>query len=340
MDHRNAAAKCDYIPLMATIAPNYDPPVDLNQLRYLQAIAASGSMTAAAKALHVSQPTITVAMRTLEERLATTLLLRERSGVRLTRTGEELLRHAREVFAILERAEQRIKGIESDDAGSFVVGCHESLGAYYLPGFMPGFLRTYPRIELSLYNDTSASVHAAVLDGRVDFGIVVNPHPHGDLVLVELFHDAMDLFVADDAPPPSRAVPMPANMPSPSDAGLAMAQRRLVAGPLIYAGRVDQCRDLLGRLAAESLLSDRQLSCGDLEIVKSLAIAGIGVALLPRRVAAYGNEGKLRRLHPSLPFFPDTISLVYRADMHRTHASMLVKDALARHGKSLELSPC
>ena len=53
MDHRNAAAKCDYIPFMATIAPTYDPAADLNQLRYLQAIAASGSMTAAAKALHV-----------------------------------------------------------------------------------------------------------------------------------------------------------------------------------------------------------------------------------------------------------------------------------------------
>src|SRR5206468_12915361 len=118
-------------------------------------------------------------------------------------------------------------------------------------------------------------------------------------------------------------------------AELAMAQERLVAGPLTFAGRVDQCRDLLGRLAAEQLLSDRQLSCGDLEIVKSLAIAGIGVALLPRRVAAYNNEGKLRRLHPSLPFFPDTISLVYRADMHRTQAGTLVKDALGRHGRAL-----
>jgi DNA-binding transcriptional LysR family regulator len=277
-------------------------------------------------------------MKTLEERLGTTLLLRERSGVRLTRTGEELLRHAVEIFALLERAEQQIKGIESDDAGKFVVGCHESLGAYFLPEMMAGFLRAYPKIELMLSNDTSANVHRAVLAREVDFGLVVNPFPHPDLVLVELFHDAMDLFVADDAPPPSRAVPFPATLPPAADAALTMARARLLAGPLIFAGRVDQCRDLLGRLAAESLLSDRQLSCGDLEIVKSLALAGIGVALLPRRVAAYGNEGRLRRLHPSLPFFPDTICLVYRADMHRTHAGMIVKDALVKHGKALEVN--
>jgi molybdate transport repressor ModE-like protein len=321
---------------MASIDPSYEPSVDLNQLRYLQAIASAGSITAAAKALGVSQPTITLAMQVVEERLGMTLLLRERSGVRLTRTGEELLVHAREVFALLERAEQRMKGIENDDAGKVVVGCHESLGAYFLPGLMPGFLRTYPRIELALVNDTSANVHAGVLARQIDFGLVVNPFPHPDLVVVELFHDAVELFVADDAPPPSRAVPLPANMPPPSDAALAMAHRRLLAGPLIYAGRVDQCRDLLGRLADESLLSDRQLSCGDLEIVKSLAIAGVGVALLPRRVAAYGNDGKLRRLHPSLPFFPDTIALVYRADMHRTHASTLAKDALVKHGRTLD----
>ena len=45
----------------------------------------------------------------------------------------------------------------------------------------------------------------------------------------------------------------------------------------------------------------RRLSCGDLELVKSLALEGVGAALLPRRVAAYGQEGRLVRLHPELP---------------------------------------
>lgn len=324
---------------MAPIATTYEPSVDLNQLRYLQAIAGAGSITAAAKALRVSQPTITLAMKAAEDRLRVTLLLRERNGVRLTRTGEELLAHAREIFALLQRAEQRMQGIEHDDAGKITLGCHESLGAYFLPGFMPGFLRAHPRIELALFNDTSANVHAAVLARRIDFGLVVNPYPHPDLVLVELFQDAVDFFVAEDAPPPSRAIPLPENVPPPSDAALAMAQQRLLAGPLIFAGRVDQCRDLLGRLAAESLLSDRQLSCGDLELVKSLASAGVGVGVLPRRVAAYGNDGRLRRLHPSLPNFPDTISLAYRVDMHRTHAGTLTKDALIQHARSIAGSP-
>jgi len=317
--------------------------LELHHLRYFQAIATSGSITAAAKLLHVSQPTLTVAVRNLEERLGTTLLLRERSGVRLTATGEELLRHAAEIFALVERAEQQVRGLEVEDAGRFIVGCHESLGAYFLPRFLAAFIRDFPRIELLLHNDSSAGIQRGVLENTVHFGIVVNPHPHPDLVMVELFEDAMDLFVCADAAvrpsmiPESRRPAM--RVEKQGDVDLERAKARLHAGPLVFAGRIPQCRDLVDRLAADGLLPTRLLSCGDLELVKSLALEGIGVALLPRRVAAYGQEGRLARLHPALPFFPDTISLVYRADVHRTRAAMRVKDALIAYGKNIDAAP-
>jgi DNA-binding transcriptional LysR family regulator len=321
--------------------------VDLRDLRYFTAIAESGSMTAAAKALHVSQPTLTVAMQALEEELKTQLLVRERSGVRLTVTGEELLRSASDVFHLLERTTQRIKGLETEDEGTFVIGCHESLGAYFLPDFFASFLRKHPMIELLISNETSAAVTSSVIERRTHFGLVVNPHPHPDLVIVELFHDAMDVLVAEDAPPPSRPLtsliaagePQEGERASWVDSGdpaFVAAKHRLLAGPLIYAGRVTQCQELCDLLAAQGLLSTRKLVCGDLELVKSLVLAGIGPALLPRRVASYGHEGKLVRLHPRLPFIPDTICLLYRADMHRTKAALQVKDELVLHGRQLE----
>ena len=293
--------------------------LDLTHLKYFQAIAEHGSLTAAAKKLQVSQPTLTVAMKNLEERLSTTLLLRSRAGVTLTATGQELLGHAEDIFALLERAEQRITGLESEDVGSFVIGCHESLGAYFLPEFMIGFLQAHPRVELTLSNTSSAEVTDAVVARRVDFGLIVNPIPHPELVLIELFKDAMDFFV-----------PASADIASEAD-----AHARLREGPLVFAGRVRECQDLLGRLSADGMLPARLLSCGDLELVKSFALAGLGVALLPRRVADYGQKGKLRRLHPSLPFFPDTIFLAYRADMHKTRAATRLKDAMVAHGRGL-----
>jgi DNA-binding transcriptional LysR family regulator len=331
--------------------------MDLKDLRYFASIAESGSMTAAAKILHVSQPTLTVAMQNLEEQLKTQLFVRERSGVRLTATGDELLKHTMEIFRLLEHAEQRVKGLEGEDEGTFVIGSNESLGAYFLPDFMARFLRDHPGIELLLSNESSAQVRDSVIERRVHFGIVVNPHPHPDLVIVEMFHDAMDVMVAEDAPPPSRPLSAllamhlaagdasseedapPTQRVSWVDSGdpaFMAAKHRLIAGPLIYAGRVKQCQDLVDQLAGAGLLSMRKLVCGDLELVKSLALAGIGPALIPRRVAEYGHEGKLVRLHPSLPFIPDTICLLYRADMHRTKAAMRVKDELVTYGKRLD----
>ncbi len=280
-------------------------------------------MTAAARSLKITQPTLTVAMKNLEERFRTTLLNRSHNGVTLTPMGQALLSHTSEVFSAIERAEARISGLEAEDVGSFTIGCYESLGAYFLPGFMSRFLREAPRIEIALRNKPSAQVWEDVVAQGIDFGLVVNPAPHPDLVIVDLFKDAVDVFVraADDGTSGVRT--------------LDEAHARLREGPLIFAGRVGQSHELIGRLSADSLRSTRMLSCGDLELVKSLAIEGIGVGILPRRVAAYGQPGKLVRLHPELPTIPDVISLLYRADRYRTRAATRLKDALIAHGKRL-----
>ena len=94
-------------------------------------------------------------------------------------------------------------------------------------------------------------------------------------------------------------------------------------------------QSLVERLERDEALPARLLECGDLELVKSLALAGVGVALLPRRVAAYGQEGRLRRLHPELPHVDDTIHLVFRGDLHRTRAALKVKDLILEHGSRL-----
>ena len=78
------------------------------------------------------------------------------------------------------------------------------------------------------------------------------------------------------------------------------------------------------------------MPCGDLELVKSFTLAGLGVGVLPRRVARYCQEGRLRRLHPALPFIADEIDLLFRGDAHRTRAFVVTKDAIVAHGRALD----
>ncbi len=311
--------------------------MDLVQLSYFEAIARGGSFTKAARQLGVSQPTLTVAIQNLERSLGTRLFHRDRQGARLTDAGHELLGQAVHIFAVVDAAEQRLQSLQNEDVGRFTIGCHGSLGAYFLPDFMAAFLAEAPRIELSLWNNRSAAVWEGVLARDVHFGLIVNSLPHPDLVLTRLYRDAVDIMApAESATGPGGRPSRGPTAPPSKTPTLADAQARLKAGPLIYAEHFPASEELIRRLSGEGLMPNRVLVCGDLEQVKSLALAGIGVALLPRRVAAYGQAGRLQRLHPALPFSPDIIYLVYRGDLHRTKAALRVKDALVAYGRGLD----
>lgn len=294
--------------------------LELNDLRYFLEVRQKGSLTSAAKALGITQPSLTAAMQRLEKHYGTTLLLRDRTGVRLTVTGRALAHDATEVFEVLSRAERRVLGLEDQEAGRFVIGSHESLAAYFLPDLLRRFFGEHPTIEIAIFNASSAAVADAVVDRAVDFGLVVNPKPHPDLVLIELFDDAVDFFALSS---------------SPRSDSLDDALARIEEGPLVHAARVSESQQLMARLEALGATPRRVIACGDFELVKSIALAGVGVSVLPRRVAAYGHPGKLVRVHPELPCFEDRIHLVYRGDMHKTKAALAVKDALAAQGKRM-----
>ena len=300
--------------------------MDLAHLRYFRVIAEVGNLTAAAKVLGVAQSTLTAAVKRLEKHLDSTLLLRNPRGVTLTPTGRALAKSGREILGMVDEMEERIHGLEREDIGKFVIGCHVSLGAYFLPGFMPSFLRSSSGIELRVWNGTSTGVREAVIDRSVHFGLIVNPLPHDDLVMVEAFRDAVALVGRRDglARPGSREE----------------IEERMRSAPLIYAERVDQCRQIVDTLGGLDLLPSRLLTTGDLELTKALVLADLGVGILPRRVSDYGHPGELGVLHPSLPQIPDRIMLCFRADAHRTAAWRRTKLALLAYADEIAPIPC
>jgi DNA-binding transcriptional LysR family regulator len=158
----------------------------------------------------------------------------------------------------------------------------------------------------------------------VQFGLVVNPLPHPDLVLHVLFHDATVLSVAEPAPRGGRR---------------EHDERLLRERPMVLVEELPQSQEVLRRLAARKLYPGRRVGCGTLEVVRSLTAAGVGVGLMPARVAAHGAPAALRRLHPDLPSVADTIYLAHRSDLHRTRAARRLKEALVAHGRRLAEAP-
>jgi len=303
--------------------------VDLRQLRYFQAVAAAGGIGQAARQLGVSQPALSIALGKLEREVGVELLSRDHRGAKLTPAGRELLGAVEQAMNVLEQGRQRIAGLVDEPVGRFAIGCPLVLGSYFMPGLVGPFLAAHPRIDLVLWTGSSRQVEAAVLEREVQLGLVTHPLAHPDLVLVDLFRDHVRLF-GDLA-----ALAGGAERPLSWSA----ATRLLRARPLFYAPHVPQAVEILTQLDARGLAPARRLECGDTQLVKELALGGAGFAILPARVAAHGQPGRLEPLHGRLPSVADTIRLVFRGDAQRTRAAGLVKDALVAHGRAIAAAP-
>ncbi len=297
-----------------------DPELLAAPLRYFQEVAEHGSFTAAARALRVSQPSLSVAVKKLEEALGTPLLHRSRQGVSLTRAGQILLEHTRSAERALETAKEELLALETVPRGRFTLGAHESLAAYLLPGFMARFLSTHPAVEIDLRNGNSREIERSVVERRLDVGLVVNPARHDDCVVFDLFRDRVGFVVSAALKKTKRA------------SGRAL----LAQLPLIHVPVLRQTQFLVGTLAAEGIDPPSQLSCSSMELVKSLVLDGVGVGVLPLRVANHGvSGGKLVRLDDELPVFEDTITLVRRYDLPMTAGARVLVDELREHGRAM-----
>lgn len=304
---------------MPTITSNYGHLTDLElaPLRYFLTIAQTGRVTTAARRLAVSQPAISVAIKKLEARLKTTLLLRGPKGVTLTPTGVELARHAEEVFATLQRAEERIHGLQTGESGRFTIGCYHSFSAFFLPDMLRRLTNEAPGIELSLWEGIGEHIRDAVIDRTVHFGLVMSPRPHPELVLVKLFRDVMGVFV-------------------PGHLNRRERLDYVARGPLFYVERIGISRKVVEAMERRQLLPKRVMACGDLELAKSLALNQAGAAVLPLRVANYNTAPEALRLADhSFPVEFDTAYLAFRADLHRSRAALRLKDALLAQGAEL-----
>lgn len=291
--------------------------LDAPSLAALLAVIDTGSFTEAARVLRVSQPAVSLAIKRLEERLGTSLLVRTRKRITASRPGELLASGARLAFEALGNAVAQIANEDVEPSGRVILGVHESLAAYSLPVFMARFLREYPKVELKLWNGRSQEVERELTAGRVDLALIVNPRQHPDLVIVPVFEDSVELF---HTLPGKRS----------TDAGAVIASM-----PLIYVPELTQSQEILVQLPKRRITPARLLPCSSLELVKSLVLDEVGVGILPRRVAEHGTRKRLHSLSPPLPLYRDQIALVRRYDVPLTAAIRVVIDELSAHCKSM-----
>jgi|SRR5882672_4755716 len=146
--------------------------MNLRHLSVFHGVAKAGSVNAAARLLHTSQPAVSRELRTLEERLGVLLFDRLPRGMRLTEAGQVLLDYAERIFGLDEAAERAIRELADLESGQLAVGASNTLGTYLLPAFVASFHTRYPKVSLKLEVGNTQEIVKGVLDSRFVLGFV------------------------------------------------------------------------------------------------------------------------------------------------------------------------
>jgi DNA-binding transcriptional LysR family regulator len=144
--------------------------MELRYLRYFVAVAERQSFTRAAEELHVAQPAVSQQIKSLEDELGVSLLLRTKRSVKLTAAGEAFLREAKELLAHAELAKQVARRAARGEIGSLSIGCFSSAVAGFLSELIQDYRRKYPGVRLHLFEMTPEQQLQAFARSKIDVG--------------------------------------------------------------------------------------------------------------------------------------------------------------------------
>ncbi|MDD5597928.1 MAG: LysR family transcriptional regulator [Victivallaceae bacterium] len=147
--------------------------MNLLQLKYLREAVICGSVTLAARRLHITQPAVSKQLGLLAEELDCELWNRRRGKLRLTESGRVIFQRAELILEQLHLLEKELADLnaENEITGSLTVGCGPLLSRSLLPQLSVDFIRQYPKVHLSIYESDSIQLPGLLADGSIDIGL-------------------------------------------------------------------------------------------------------------------------------------------------------------------------
>ena len=277
--------------------------MELHQLRYFVAVAELRHFTKAARDLRIAQPSVSRAVRVLEEELGTQLFHRMKGNVALTSAGEVLLPWARRVLADVDGAALEVRELADLRRGRLAVGATPSLATTLLPPALARFHAAFPGVELVLHEAGSRDLVGELEQGALDIALVILPLRNEVLETTPLLREELVVAVAPDHPLASRKT-------------IAIADLRGV--PLVmFRDGYDLRATTLAAFRRAGFEPTLALEGGEMDGVLRLAAAGLGVAVVPSLVI--DPAGPLRAVRLADPL-TRTIGFANRRDRRLTRA--------------------
>lgn len=246
--------------------------MELRQLHYTVQVAKELSFSRAAEKLHLAQPSLSQQIAKLENELGIVLFQRTTNSVELTQAGERFVERSQAILDQVEQLKQEMEDITLLKKGRLLVGSMPMTGATILPRVVPLFQATYPNIEISLIEETSAQLEIITQQGLTDLSILSLPLRVDNLHYEVLGEEEIVLAV----PPSHRLATYKQEVPIAQLADEAFIFLKRGLG--FHQQTIDICEaaGIRPRIVFES---------SNMETIQSLVAAGMGIAFVPYLIA-------------------------------------------------------
>ena len=295
--------------------------MNLNHLRYFLSVATTGSFSAAARQLHVTQPTVSNGVAELEREMGVKLFNRSGRQVGLTMEGRSLVSYGVQIQDLVDAAEGQLKRRDLQPGEGFQFGAIDAAVTYLLPDILKSYLTEFAGVSLSVQVAPSRYLVDDLLMNRSEFAIISLPFSHARIETVPIYQDSMPLVVG---------------------AGHRFCTRdsvRLeeVAGePLILFHSDSVSRKIVDeRFAEAGVTADVVMEMRSPEAMRKLVEVGVGISFLPNLTVQDSLEtGALQAIEVDNVSFSRQIGVAWRRGRYFGPAIQRLLDAIfERYGK-------
>lgn len=306
----------------------------LTELKYIVAVARERHFGRAAEACFVSQPTLSVAVKKLEEELDVKIFERSSNEVTITALGEDIVRQAQSVLDQAAEIKETAKRGKDPLAGVLTLGVIYTIGPYLLPDLVRQSIARTPQMPLMLQENFTVKLLEMLRTGEIDCAILAEPFPDTGLAIAPLYDEP---FLAA----------VPSTHPLAQQESISTQQLKNETMLLLGAGHcfrdhvLEVCPEF-ARYASNAEGIRRSFEGSSLETIKHMVAAGMGVTLVPRLSVANDALQSPRRRRSDEPYIrylpivePDgsappkrRVSLVWRRSFTRYEAIAALRNAI------------
>ncbi|CAM4397898.1 DNA-binding transcriptional LysR family regulator [Paenibacillus endophyticus] len=270
--------------------------------------AKTGSLTQASKALYITQPSVSHAIKQLEDSFGVTLFYRNSKGVSLTQEGAILYSYIEQSQILITLAEEKLGALKNLDSGELRIGGSDSLFKHYLLAYLETFHRNYPGIKLQLIHGTTPEIIAFLKEGRIDLGVVRMPIVDPQLEVRQGIQ-LQDCFVAGDhfAELKNEVVSLD----------------RLLQHPVILFSRNSRARMAITELfQGYGYELKPEIEVGSVDLLIAFARKGLGISYVTREfVSKELEEGSLFEIQLDVKLPPSQVGLMIMRNMPLSSAA-------------------